>query len=86
MTTKGRRGFKCTTQEIKNLLDVIEEIVPIGNTDWEQVGDRHMACYPKKERTAELLRRKFQELAEKNSQQVIQIVHLTFILLSAFAI
>jgi hypothetical protein len=86
MTTKGRRGFRLTTQEIESLLDVIEEIVPIGNPYWEQVWDRHMACYPKKEQTAELLRRKFQELAKKNCPQVIQIVHLTFVLLIAFTI
>jgi hypothetical protein len=33
MTTKGRREFEFTIQEIKSLLDVIEEIVPIGNPD-----------------------------------------------------
>ncbi len=65
MTNKGRRGFKFTTQEIECLLDVIEEIVPIGNPNWERVWDRHMACYPKKERTAKLLWHKFQELAKK---------------------
>jgi hypothetical protein len=31
MTTKGRRGFKYTTHEIENLLDDVEEIIPIGN-------------------------------------------------------
>jgi hypothetical protein len=66
MTTKGRRGFKFTTQEIESLLDVIEEIIPIGSPDWEKVWDRHMVCYPKKEQTAKLLRCKFQELAKKN--------------------
>jgi hypothetical protein len=33
MATKGRRGFKFTTQEIESLLDVIEEIIPIDNPD-----------------------------------------------------
>jgi hypothetical protein len=66
MTTKRRRGFKFTTQEIKSLLDVIEDIIPIGNPDWEKVWDRHVVCYPKKDWTAISLRRKFQELAEKN--------------------
>jgi hypothetical protein len=65
MTTKGRRGFKFATQEIKSLLDVIEEIIPIGNPDWEKVWDRHMDRYPKKERTAKSLRCKFQELAKQ---------------------
>jgi hypothetical protein len=43
----------------------------------------HMVRYSKKERTAESLRRKFQELAKK-IQQVIQIFHLTFIMQSAY--
>jgi hypothetical protein len=59
MTTKGRRGYKFTTQEIESLLDVIEENIPIGDPNWEQVWDRHMVRYPKKEQTAESLRRKF---------------------------
>jgi hypothetical protein len=69
MTTKGRRGFKFTTQEIKSVLNVIKEINPIGNPDWEKVWDRHMVCYPKKEWTAESLRRKFQELAKIKSNR-----------------
>ena len=64
MATKGRRGFKFTTQEIESLLDVIEEIIPIGNPDWEKVWDKHMVCYPKKERTPKSLRCKFQDLAK----------------------
>jgi hypothetical protein len=69
MATKGRRGFKFSTQELKSLLDVIEDIIPIGNPDWEKVWNIHMVGYPKKERTAESLRRKFQELAKKNSNR-----------------
>ncbi len=65
MATKGRRGFKFTTQELKSLLDVIKDIVPIGNPDWEKVWNMHMVCYPKKDWTAESLRRNFQELAKK---------------------
>jgi hypothetical protein len=34
---KGKRGLKFTTAEIKSLLKVINEIVPIGNPEWEQV-------------------------------------------------
>ena len=34
---KGRRGFTFTIAEIKSLLDVINDIVPIGNYEWEQV-------------------------------------------------
>jgi hypothetical protein len=66
MATKGRGGFKFTTQELESLLDVIKDIIPIGNPDWEKVWNMHMVRYPKKERTAESLRRKFQELAKNN--------------------
>ncbi len=37
MATKGKRGFKFTIAELEDLLDVINEIVPIGNPDWEKV-------------------------------------------------
>ena len=68
MATKGRRrGFKFTTQQIESLLDVIEEIISIDNPDWEKVWDKHMVCYPKKERTPESLRRKFQDLAKSKA-------------------
>ncbi len=65
MPPKGKRGFKFTIAEMESLLDVIEEIVPIGNPDWERVWDSHTTRYPKKERTAKSLRCKFQELACK---------------------
>ncbi len=65
MSPKGKRGFKFTIAEMESLPDVIEEIIPIGNPDWERVWDSHTTCYPKKERTAKLLRCKFQELARK---------------------
>jgi hypothetical protein len=65
MPPKGKRGFKFTIAEMESLLDVIGEIVPIGNPNWEQVWDSHTTCYPQKERTAKLLRCKCQELARK---------------------
>jgi hypothetical protein len=61
-TKQGRRGFKFTVQEMESKLEAIDEIIPIGNPDWERVWDRHMARYPQKEPTAESLRRKFQTL------------------------
>ncbi len=63
--TKGKRGPECTIAEIESLLEVIDEIVPIGNPKWDQVWDRHLSCYPGWEWTAELLRCKFQQLAHK---------------------
>jgi hypothetical protein len=34
---KGKRGAKFTIAELECLLDVIDEIIPIGNPDWERV-------------------------------------------------
>jgi hypothetical protein len=62
---KGKRGPKFTIAEIESLLEVIDEIVPIGNPKWERVWDMHSSCYPGWEQTAELLRCKFQQLAWK---------------------
>ena len=59
---KGKRGLKFSKAEMESLLDVIDDIVPIGNPEWERVWDRHASRYPRQERTAESLRRKFQQL------------------------
>ena len=64
-TKQGRRWFKFTVQEMESMLEAIDEIITIGNPDWEWVWDRHNAHYPQKERTAESLRRKFQTLVKK---------------------
>jgi hypothetical protein len=60
---KGKRGFKFTIQELKSLVEAVEELVPISNTEWEWVWDRHMALYPKQDWTMESLKCKFQEMA-----------------------
>ena len=62
---KGRLGFKFTIAEIESLLDVINDIFPIGNSEWEQVWNRHNHRYPSKERTFESFWRKFLEMARK---------------------
>ena len=61
----ARRGFKFTVSEIEHLLETIEDVIPIGNPDWERIWQEHSARYPTKERTSESLKRKFQELARK---------------------
>ena len=53
---KGKRGAKFTIAELECLLDVIDEIVPIGNPDWERVWDKHVSTFPTKEQTIELLK------------------------------
>ncbi len=60
---KGKRGFKFTIPELKSLVKAIEELVPISNSEWEGVWNRHMALYPQQDRTVESLKRKFQEMA-----------------------
>jgi hypothetical protein len=60
-------GCKFSVVEKEHLLDVVEEVVPIRNPDWERISQEHLACYPTKERTEELLKRKFQELACKKN-------------------
>jgi hypothetical protein len=65
MTKKGKRGLKFTVAELEHMLDIIDDIVLIGNPDWEKVWQEHLAAYPTMERTPatpESLKRKFQEL------------------------
>jgi hypothetical protein len=61
----ARRGFKFTVVEIEHLLKTIEDVIPIGNPDWERIWQEHSARYPTKERTSESLKRKFHQLARK---------------------
>ena len=63
----ARRGFKFTVAEIEHLLETIEDVIPIGNPDWERIWQEHSARYPTKERTSESLKCKFQELARKKN-------------------
>jgi hypothetical protein len=46
---KGMRGFKFTIRKLESLVKAIEELVPISNTEWEQVWDRHIALYPQQD-------------------------------------
>jgi hypothetical protein len=59
MAKKGKRGFKFTIAKLERLQSVINEIVPIGNPDWEKVWHEHLAAYPTMEGTPELLKHKF---------------------------
>ncbi len=60
-----KRGLKFTVEELKDLLAIIDEIVPIGNTEWEEIWERHNEGYAERDRTVESLKRKFQELVRK---------------------
>jgi hypothetical protein len=60
---KGKRGFKFTIHELKSLIKANEVLVPISNTEWEGVWNRHIALYPQQDQTVKSLKRKFQEMA-----------------------
>jgi len=59
-TSRGKRGPAFTARELENLADTVEEIVPIGHTEWDRVRDQHNEIFPDQNRTTESLRRKFQ--------------------------
>jgi hypothetical protein len=59
MAKKGKRGFKFTIAELEHMLDIIHNIVPVGNLDWEKVWQEHLAAYPTMEQTLDLLKHKF---------------------------
>jgi hypothetical protein len=67
MAKKGKRDFKFSVAELEHMLDIIDDIVPIGNPDWEKVWQEHSAAYSTMERTQESLKRKFQELVRKKN-------------------
>jgi hypothetical protein len=58
-----KRGFKFALSKIESLLEVVKAIIPIGNPDCDKILNEHASCYPTKDCTATLLKRKFQELA-----------------------
>ncbi len=43
----------------------IDEIVPVGNPEWERIWEMHNSCYPNQDHIVESLKCKFQELAKK---------------------
>jgi hypothetical protein len=59
---KRKRGFKFTIAELEHLFDVIDEVLTIGNPDWEKVCHVHSNAYPTIEWTPESLKCRFQEL------------------------
>ena len=83
---KARRGYKFTVSEVEHLLETVEDVIPIGNPDWERIWQEHWARYPTKERTTKLLKRKFQELARKKVPTGDPNCPLTFAMPSVFSI
>lgn len=58
-TKKGKRGLGFSLNEVNCLLDAIEEVLPIGGKEWDEVECTHCQSYPDLGRTKESLKRKF---------------------------
>jgi len=56
------RGRGFTVAEIDSLLEIIDDVLPIGPNDWDRVTERHCTFYPGLGRTRESLQRKFASL------------------------
>lgn len=62
MSSKVPRGRSFSKSEIDSLLEIIEELLPIGMNEWEAVLDRHLTRYPDLDRTKDSIKRKFASL------------------------
>jgi hypothetical protein len=60
--SKAPRGKSFTTSELESLLEIIEDILPVGPNEWEAVLARHETRYPDMDRTKESIKRKFSSL------------------------
>ena len=61
-----KRGFKFTTHELESLAEAVADIIPMSNTDWDNILEIHYANFPGLNRTSNSLKRKFQEMARMN--------------------
>lgn len=57
-----KRGKGFTKGEVDHLLEIVEDIIPIGPSSWERVLERHVLLYPNLDRTKDSLRKKFASL------------------------
>ena len=60
-----RRGYQFRAEELNDFLDIVESFLPILAQNWQAVADVHLENYRQEARTAESLRRKFQEIARR---------------------
>ena len=60
-----RRGFQFRAEELDDLLEIIESFLPISAENWQAVADAHLENYRREARSAESLRRKFQEVSRR---------------------
>ncbi|KAI0560273.1 hypothetical protein FGB62_118g018 [Gracilaria domingensis] len=59
---RNRRGLGFTSAECLHFLKGIEDILPIGPNEWDSVAVRHCRKYPETGRSADSIRRKFNNL------------------------
>lgn len=64
--SKGGRGLTYSIQETNDLLEITRELLPIGQEEWEAVCTQHLEKWPDSGRDLVSLRRKFNQLAQKN--------------------
>lgn len=62
MSQKASRGRGFSITETENLLELIEEVLPIGMNEWDAVLARHVSRYPENDRTRDSIKRKFASL------------------------
>ena len=61
--TSRRRGYQFRADELNDFLNLVENVLPISVQDWQHIADVHLENYRREARTAESLRRKFQEIS-----------------------
>jgi hypothetical protein len=48
-----KRGFKFTTNELESLAKAVADIIPMSNTDWDNILEIHDANFPGLNRTSD---------------------------------
>ena len=56
------RGSNFSKTEINILLNIIDDVIPIGSEEWKEVERRHRQHYPQLDRSRDTLKRKFRQL------------------------
>jgi hypothetical protein len=60
-----RHGFQFRAEELDDLMDLVENFLPISGQNWQAIANVHLENYRREARTAESLRRKFQEISRR---------------------
>ena len=59
------KGTNYSLEEVDNLLELIDEILPLSVTQWEKIAEHHLSRYPDRNRSVDSIKRKFKELYSK---------------------